>query len=375
MTSAQTINVAGTPMTLSQFQALAAQRGWADPTAFTPDLVRSESTERDWGTETQYSLADPERWAKNNDNTRITRTGGDYPAGYEGGEDPSARTPTGWAIEAGEVPGAPRYTRVYYQYDDAGNLQGVNTESDTRWYEDAAPLLSVLAGPLAGAIAPGLNAAIGSATGLGSFGSNVLGRALIGGGLSALTGGDFIRGAFTGAVGAGITPAIASWAEGIGLPEGLANTAASSLVRGATTALSGGSFTAGLAGGALEGLYGQVASETGVPVAAIRTLGQLLGVNSAVAGAAGGGARPQQGPQGTGQAPAGAQAAVGGQRAAGLGGLGSTSPLQNLALYKAVDAKAKQMYGDGDSERTAQVSPARSRKDVYTGNYYGAAAE
>jgi len=97
-------------------------------------------------------------------------------------------------------------TAGFYNVDAQGKLTGLDFE-DTSW-KSAAPVLAMLLGPLAGTLAPGLSSGISGATGLSSGVSNILSRGLIGGGVSALTGGDVLRGMLGGAVTAGLNPAI-----------------------------------------------------------------------------------------------------------------------------------------------------------------------
>ena len=102
---------------------------------------------------------------------------------------------------------------------------------------------------------PGLGSAIGTSLGATGAAANILGGGLVGGGLSAASGGDFLQGALGGALGAGasslVTPAI-SGALGGGQ---FGNIAAGALTGGGVAELMGGDFTTGaLRGGVSAGL-------------------------------------------------------------------------------------------------------------------------
>lgn len=279
MSTQKLIDVAGTKMTPEQFASLARVRGWGDPTAIKPsEFVETKGNEFEGGVAPSTYTA---REASGREHA-VTRTGGQYATDNEFTTEDTPKTPEGWSVWAGNIPGK-RNTRVLYGYDDEGNLTGVNFDRDSRWYEDAAPLIAMAAGPLAGAVAPGLSAGIGSATGLGQLASNALAQGVVSGGISALTGGNFLKGALTGALGAGLTPEIAGLVKDIGISHALADTIAKGLVRGVSAELSGGSFAAGAASAALEHVYNTVAAETGAPVSAVKTIASAAGVPQAVA--------------------------------------------------------------------------------------------
>ena len=86
--------------------------------------------------------------------------------------------------------------------------------------EYLAPIVSILAGPILSGLgvlgqAGSLTTGISGATGLSPFVSNLVGSALVRGGLSAAGGGKFGQGALAGAAGAGLTPLISETANNI----------------------------------------------------------------------------------------------------------------------------------------------------------------
>jgi hypothetical protein len=124
---------------------------------------------------------------------------------------------TGYRIGGKGTPGGfdtgTKNVSGYYLTDKQGKLTGIDYD-DTSW-KSAAPMLAMMLGPLAGAIAPGLTAGIANATGLGPTGSAMAARGLIGGGMSAITGGNILKGILGGAITGGLSPAISSFANNI----------------------------------------------------------------------------------------------------------------------------------------------------------------
>lgn len=110
------------------------------------------------------------------------------------------------------IPGQ-KNARGFYKVDTTGKPQGIDIE-DTSW-RSALPALTLLLGPLAQGLAPALASSISGATGLGSTAANIAARGLIGGGVSAITGGNIGRGILGGAVAAGVNPAISNIASEI----------------------------------------------------------------------------------------------------------------------------------------------------------------
>jgi hypothetical protein len=121
----------------------------------------------------------------------------------------------------------------------------------TKWSEAPLEALSVLSTAALPGI-PGLGAALGGAMGASGLGASVLGNGLISGGLSAAGGGDFLKGALGGALGAGVAPLASglSASLGGGMLGGAASGALSSLARGVASGnLDMRSLLAGAAGG------------------------------------------------------------------------------------------------------------------------------
>jgi hypothetical protein len=102
--------------------------------------------------------------------------------------------------------------------------------------------------------APGLGAWIGKAVGagVGTTGS-VVGNALLRGGMSAAGGGDFVKGAMTGAIAGGLGDVAGGLVKDVapGLSDSTAAIVGSSLASGAGASLTGGDFVEGAMSGAL----------------------------------------------------------------------------------------------------------------------------
>ena len=93
-------------------------------------------------------------------------------------------------------------------------------ENSGGFFSDLMPVLGIMLAPILGGLgilgqAGSLATGISNATGLSPFVSNIIGSGLIGGGISAVQGGDFWRGALGGGATAGLTPTIASTAQQI----------------------------------------------------------------------------------------------------------------------------------------------------------------
>ena len=108
-------------------------------------------------------------------------------------------------------------------------------------------------------VAPGIGTAIGAALGASGTAASMLGGAAIGGLSSAASGGNLLKGALGGALGAGAGSALGGTvnsALGTSLSQGTQNVIGSSLIGGAQSALSGKGFAQGAAAGALGGYAG-----------------------------------------------------------------------------------------------------------------------
>jgi len=101
---------------------------------------------------------------------------------------------------------------------------------------------------------PGLGAAIGGMLGASGTAASVVGNALIQGGLSAAGGGDFTKGAITGAITGGLGDIAGGAIKNIapGVSEGTAAVIGSSLASGTAAELTGGEFVEGAIAGGLQ---------------------------------------------------------------------------------------------------------------------------
>ena len=123
-------------------------------------------------------------------------------------------------------------------------------------------------------IVPGAGSAIGSAMGFSGTAATMVGGAVIGGGTAALTGGDPLKGALLGGLGAGAGDYLGSAANttfDLGLGAGGQTLLGNSLVGGMSGMASGQGFLKGAATGALGTYAGQA-------------LGNVTGNNSIAAG-------------------------------------------------------------------------------------------
>ena len=100
---------------------------------------------------------------------------------------------------------------------------------------------------------PGLGAAIGGMLGASGTAASVVGNALIQGGLSAAGGGDFVKGAVTGAITGGLGEVAGGLVKDIapGVSDATAGVIASSLAGGVGAEISGGDFVSGAISGGL----------------------------------------------------------------------------------------------------------------------------
>lgn len=113
-------------------------------------------------------------------------------------------------------------------------------------------------------IAPTLGASIGTSMGFSGTAATMAGSAVIGGGTAALTGGDPLKGALLGGLGAGLgeyAGSAANKAFDMGLGTAGQNVLGSSLVGGLSGAASGQGFLKGAATGALGAYAGQQAGD------------------------------------------------------------------------------------------------------------------
>jgi hypothetical protein len=113
-------------------------------------------------------------------------------------------------------------------------------------------------------IVPGAGTAIGTSLGLTGTAATMAGSALIGGGTAALTGGDPLKGALLGGLGGGLGEAVggaANNAMGLNLGTTGQNVLGSALVGGGMGMATGQGFLKGAASGALGAYAGQAAGD------------------------------------------------------------------------------------------------------------------
>ena len=113
-------------------------------------------------------------------------------------------------------------------------------------------------------IVPGAGTAIGTSLGLTGTAATMAGSALIGGGTAALTGGDPLKGALLGGLGGGLGEAVggaANNALGLNLGTTGQNVLGSALVGGGMGMATGQGFLKGAASGALGAYAGQAAGD------------------------------------------------------------------------------------------------------------------
>lgn len=160
--------------------------------------------------------------------------------------DTDAKTAAGWGVtptpEMQQRLGDKKLNR-WENYDTAGKSQGYGYElADDRnffqqFIQDLGP---VLMAPVMGAVSPMLAGGIQSLTGLSPALSQTLGGGLLGGTVSKLGGGDFVKGAVTGGLGSAISaynPAAAA-----GVSEVLQKPVNTALTSAGRAALSGQSI-------------------------------------------------------------------------------------------------------------------------------------
>lgn len=134
-------------------------------------------------------------------------------------------------------------------------------------------------------IAPGVGTAIGTALGATGTGAAIVGGAVLGGASSALSGGNILQGAALGGLGGGLGSTVggaANKALGLGLGTAAQNVLGSALIGGGVNAAMGKDFVSGMGQGALGGMIGNAASGNTVNGA----LGRIISAGGQQAGRA-----------------------------------------------------------------------------------------
>ena len=150
-----------------------------------------------------------------------------------------------------------------------GGSGTINPNTGLREYKDDGDIFATLLPIAISFFAPGLGTAIGTTLGASGIGASMLGAGIIGGVSSALTGGDPIKGAFMGSLGAGFGDYLGGAASNaFGLDLGSTGQAilGNSLVGAGSSALTGGDpikgALQGVAGGAIGQYFGGPAGPT-----------------------------------------------------------------------------------------------------------------
>lgn len=148
----------------------------------------------------------------------------------------------------------------------AGRQPSINPTTGLPEYGWFSDIFKVVAPLALNFFFPGAGTAIGAALGASAAWAPVVGGALIGAGTSALTGGNPLKGAITGGLGAGGGELLGSsigsatgWDMSPAIQSGLGN----ALAGGASSALTGGNFFKGAAQGAMGSMIGNQISGLG----------------------------------------------------------------------------------------------------------------
>lgn len=152
---------------------------------------------------------------------------------------------------------SPREAAMLKQMGGSGSINPNTGYPEYGWFKK----LVAIALPIAlDFIAPGVGSAIGASMGLTGTAAAMAGSAVIGGATAALTGGDPLKGAILGGLGSGLGEAVGGAANsGLGLNLGTAgqNVLGNALVGGGMGMATGQGFLKGAATGALGAYAGQ----------------------------------------------------------------------------------------------------------------------
>ena len=197
------IDVAGRKMSAEDFQKIAAANGWRDPTKVKLDNIREERVRNG------SSQLDP-MYRMDGEEGRLGQvTRNDYVYGNSETSDDTPIKGREWVIDAGELKGQKRHTRVKYGYDEKGNFTGVSFDADEKGLEGAAPLLGILTAAIGGGLFGGFSG-IGNAAAssigqtLSPLAAQATGGAIVGGVGAGITNQNVLKGAALGGLGAGV---------------------------------------------------------------------------------------------------------------------------------------------------------------------------
>jgi hypothetical protein len=142
----------------------------------------------------------------------------------------------------------------------------VNPNTGLREYKSGKQIIGAVLPIALNFIAPGIGTAIGTALGASGTAATMLGSAIIGGASSAISGGDPLKGAVLGGLGAGFGSYVGSGIDkalGLGMGEAGRSMLGSGLVGGITGMATGQGFGRGVAQGVLGSVAGDLAGGTG----------------------------------------------------------------------------------------------------------------
>lgn len=152
---------------------------------------------------------------------------------------------------------SPREAEMLKRMGGSGKINPQTGYPEYGWFEK---FLAVALPIALNFIAPGIGTAIGTSLGLSGTAAAMAGSAIIGGGTAALTGGDPLKGAVLGGLGGGLGEAVggaANSALDLGLGTVGQNVLGSALVGGGVGMATGDGFLKGAASGALGSYAGQ----------------------------------------------------------------------------------------------------------------------
>lgn len=145
------------------------------------------------------------------------------------------------------------------QFAENGMPVFYTTHASSSDFDDIAPLVGFALMAI-----PGLNVTVGTTllgAGANTVAAGMVGSAVIGGTMAELSGGDFVKGAVTGAITSGVSSQFSTdVGKMLGLEGDMASKVGSAIISGAKAELTGGDF---LSAAAIDGMISGVSSATG----------------------------------------------------------------------------------------------------------------
>jgi hypothetical protein len=200
-------------MSTADIQKIAQAKGWADPMAFSVDMLTDpapvvgrtgdfDPSHLRTTTQFKQEFAD----ARGINGTK--RNKNQVQVKYKTDEDGN-QVVDGYIVNAGAVEGTKNHTALLYEYDKYGRFKGANTDMEERGIEGAAPLINmaVMAATMGGgaaALGGSINSAANLGLTVGGMGEAALGGAALGAGSSALLKEDPLKGAVLGGMGSAV---------------------------------------------------------------------------------------------------------------------------------------------------------------------------